>query len=178
MSAKWSNCIGIEINHDIVYASSTYMYVPMYIPMAIKNNLWWREIILGIDRICNLKSGLFFNPSSEIICHLMLNKTYYRFFLKFLPVLMISQISVLASAPSIFCKSSKNVKEFTKNEEKTLFNFNVEAITQGHFQNPILQISVHHYSLHNIQLFKNMRFVLKLMLRWNTLKFAAFYVLV
>ena len=60
MSAKWSNCIGIEINHDIVYASSTYMYVPMYIPMAIKNNLWWREIILGIDRICNLKSGLFF----------------------------------------------------------------------------------------------------------------------
>ena len=63
---------------------------------------------------------------------------------------MISQISVLPSAPSIFCKSSKNVKEFTKNEEKTLFNFNVEAITQGHFQNPILQISVHHYSLYNI----------------------------
>ena len=93
----------------------------------------------------------------------MLNKTYYHFFFKFLPVLMISQISVLPSAPSIFCKSSKNVKEFTKNEEKTLSN--VEAITQGHFQNPILQISVHHYSLHNIQLFKNMRFVLKLMLR-------------
>ena len=161
MSAKWSNCIGIEINHDIVYASSTYMYVPMYIPMAIKNNLWWREIILGIDRICNLKSGLFFNrPSSEIICHLMLNKTYYHFFFKFLPVLMISQISVLPSATSIFCKSSKSVKEFTKNEEKILFK-----LQQGHFQNPILQISVHHYSLHNIQLFKNMRFVLKLMLR-------------
>ena len=78
---------------------------------------------------------------------------------------MISQISVLLSAPSIFCKSSKNVKEFTKNEEKILFMFNVEANTQGHFQNPILQISVHHYSLHNIQLFKYMRFVLKLMLR-------------